>query len=161
MSAKVHYEDNLFFLQSILRTVEAGLKLDIDPEFFHDKILEDIFFVHASITRTFSDLKESTHVINRTANLRAVRRSSAAYSQFLDRMLAAQSDFALRYQPYREKFAGTLDEHRELRQVVDGLLDQLDPEDEQAELVSSEEYDYLLAGDDHDTAGDLSDTRKE
>ena len=59
MSVKVHYEDNLFFLHSILRTLESGLRLDIDPEYFKDKILEDIFFIDASLMRTFSALKEN------------------------------------------------------------------------------------------------------
>ncbi len=145
MSAKVHYEDNLFFVQSILRTIEAGLRLDIDPEFFYDKILEDIFFVDATISRAFSELKDSTFVINRIAHLRSVRRTSSAYSVFLDRLQSETTGFSRAYSTYHEKFAATLDDHLQLRRQIDSLLDELDPEDEQTELVSSQEYGFLLA----------------
>ncbi len=145
MPVKVHYDDNLYYVQSILRTVEAGLRLDIDLEYFYDKILEDIFFVEATINRTHMELRDNPTQINRVDHLRALRRASLAFTVFLDTLIAHGFRVSGRFQMYFEKFTRTLEEQKKLRDMVDGQLDQLDPDDEQEELVSSEEFGFLLA----------------
>ncbi len=145
MPVKVHYDDNLYYVQSIMRTIEAGLRLDIDLEYFYDKILEDIFFVEATINRTHMELRDNPIQINRVDHLRALRRASLAFTVFLDKLVARDFRVSGRFQMYFEKFTRTVEEQQKLRELVDSQLDQLDPDGEQEELVSSEEFGFLLA----------------
>ena len=146
MSVKVHYEDNLFFLHSILRTLESGLRLDIDPEYFKDKILEDIFFIDASLMRTFSALKENGYLINRAAYLRSLRRTVRAFADFLLRLNDGELGVPEIVNAYQERLASTLTTHQRVIRDIDGMLDHLAPDEEASDVVSSEEYDFLLAG---------------
>jgi hypothetical protein len=155
MASKVHYEDNLFFLHSILRTIESGLRLDIDPEYFRDKILEDIFFIDAALMRTFSSLKDNQFLINRVSYVRSLRRTVVAFSDFLDRVTTGDMPFSAALEAYREKLLSTSTMYHRTRKEIDTLLDQLEPDDEAQDVVSSEEYGFLLAStDDSDSDGD-------
>lgn len=145
MSAKIHYEDNLFFLHSILRTVEAGLRLDINVEFFGDKILEDVFFVDAMLLRTMAALKENDQLVNRTAYLRSLRRTVTAYSSFIDRAIAGDLGYNDIFSPYTEKLTASAAAHSSIRREIDALLDRIEPDEETNNIVSSEEFGFLLA----------------
>lgn len=156
MASKVHYEDDLFFLHSILRTVEAGLRLDVDHEFFQDKILEDIFFIDATLMRLFSSLKENPYLINRITYLRSLRRTIVAFSDFLGQFVRGDLGFHAAADAYTERLTAAVHSHENVRREIDLILDQEDADDETAALVSSEEYGFLLASDDDDLDEDAS-----
>lgn len=147
MASKVHYEDDLFFLHSVLRTVEAGLRLDVDQEFFHDKILEDIFFIDATLMRLFSSLKDNPHLINRVTYLRSLRRTIVAFSDFLSQFVRGDLGFQAAADAYNERLTAAAYSHQNVRREIDLILDQEDSDEETAAVVSSEEYGFLLASD--------------
>lgn len=147
MSVKIHYEDNLFFLHSILRVVESGLRLEIDMEFFRDKILDDLLFIDAMIMRMNTALRENEHLLHRITYFRSLRRAITAYTVFLDQLLDGSMNGADAFEPYHEKLASSRSEHITLRHEVDAILDSVDPESSEETIVSSEEYGFLLAGD--------------
>ncbi|MFW5643042.1 MAG: hypothetical protein ACOCYQ_03360 [Alkalispirochaeta sp.] len=145
MSVKVHYEDNLFFLHSILRTLEGGLRIDIDVEYFKDKVLEDVFFIDSTLLRTFSSLKENGYLINRVSYLRSLRRTVRAFTDFLARVTSGNLGGGDFVEAYQTRLAATLDEHRHVLREIDVILDQLEPDEEAEDVVSSQEYDFLLS----------------
>ena len=145
MASKVHYDDNLFFIHSILRTVAAGLKLDIDPEYFKDKIVEDIFFIDAILMRTFASLKDNTYLINRSAYLRSLRRTVTAFVEFLDTVEGDRAGLADSLSAYHNKLASTLHAHNHILHEIDAMLDQEELDEETVDVVSSQEYGFLLA----------------
>jgi hypothetical protein len=65
MTTKIHYDDNIFYLDSMVKTVKSGLSLDIDPEYFIDKVIEDILFLDSALLRTFASLKANFYLIKR------------------------------------------------------------------------------------------------
>ena len=153
MGVKVHYEDNLFFLHSILRTLESGLRLDIDPEYFRDKILEDIFFIDATLMRTFSSLKDNSYLINRAAYLRSLRRTVRAFAEFIGRLIGGDLGVSSLVESYRDRLTSTLNAHHKAIRDIDGMLDRLEPDEEASNVISSEEYGFLLSGaDDEETS---------
>jgi hypothetical protein len=155
MGAKVHYEDNLFFLHSILRTIESGLRLDIDPEYFKDKILEDLFFIDATLMRTFSSLKENEFLINRASYLRSLRRTLRAFTDFLGSVTAGRLGAAEILEAYQDRLLSTLETHRKVILEIDSILDRLEPDDEASKVISMEEYGFLLSrSDETDSEGE-------
>ncbi|MEX2444399.1 MAG: hypothetical protein WD492_12385 [Alkalispirochaeta sp.] len=151
MASKVHYEDDLFFLHSILRTVESGLRLDVDQEFFQDKILEDIFFIDATLMRLFSSLKENPYLINRITYLRSLRRTIVAFSDFLSQFVRGDLGFHTAANAYSERLTAAAHSHENVRREIDLILDQEDSDEDTAALVSSEEYGFLLASDEEES----------
>lgn len=150
MPVKVHYDDNLFFLHSMVRMIDAGLRLDVDPEYFRDKILEDIFFIDATLLRVYSSLKENALLINRTGHLRTLRRTIAAYVDFLRRLLDSEIALGDLVDSYRAKLTSTLQTHERVRAELDGSLERDSSEEESSDTISSQEYGFLLAGGDDD-----------
>lgn len=159
MSSKVHYEDNLFFLHSILRTVESGLRLDVDTEFFRDKIIEDVFFIDATLMRMFSSLKENTYLINRSSYLRSLRRTVVAFSDFLEQFSRGDLGFAETVSAYSDRLTTAHHAHYAVRKEIDTILDRDEIDDETSSVVSSQEYGFLLASDEGD--GEQADTQDE
>ncbi len=145
MGAKVHYEDNLFFLHSILRTIESGLRLDIDPEYFKDKILEDVFFIDATLMRTFSSLKDNAFLINRASYLRSLRRTLRAFIDFLASVNAGKLEAAAILEAYRDRLESSMETHQRTIREIDAILDSLEPDDEASKVISMEEYGFLLS----------------
>jgi hypothetical protein len=145
LPAKIHYEDNLFFLHSILRTIESGLRLDIDPELFRDKILEDVLFVDLMILRIYASLRENDYLIQRTAYLRSLRRTVTAFMTFLDHILSTPAIFEGSLERFREKLESAHKEHDLVHREIETLLERSEPNEETETIVSSEEYGFLLA----------------
>lgn len=150
MGAKVHYEDNLFFLHSILRNLDSGLRLDLDPEYFRDKILEDIFFIDATLMRTFSSLKNNGFLIHRSSYLRSLRRTVRAYIEFLQRLREGELGFSDLINSYHDRLESTLQAHQKTIQEIDSILDHFEPDEEASNVISSQEYGFLLSGNEPD-----------
>jgi hypothetical protein len=148
---KIHYEDNLFFLHSLLRTLDAGMRLDIDEELFGDKILEDIFFIHSAVSRVTSALRDHAHLIRRTGYLRSLRRTVAAYVAFLERLLEKPAGDSSLLESSKDRIESTLAVHQATIREIDSLLDQIEPDTETDSIVSSEEFNFLLAEEPDDT----------
>jgi hypothetical protein len=147
MGSKVHYEDDLFFLHSILRTVEAGLRLDIDAELFRDKVLEDVFFIDATLMRIFSSLKDNPYLISRANYLRSLRRTVVAFSSFVEQFARGDLGYGEAVAAYHDRLETALRAHRQVRKEIDQILDEEDVSEETASLISTEEYSFLLAED--------------
>jgi hypothetical protein len=148
MPIMVHYEDNLYFLHSIVRTTDAGLRLDIDPEYFRDKVLEDILFLDAALLRLYSSLKENPQLINRARYFRALRRTIVAFVEFLRRLLDEEISIGDIAQSYHGKLSSCLHTHERVCAELDSILDSNGAEEESADTISSQEYGFLLAGGD-------------
>jgi len=149
MPVKFHYEDNLYFIHSMVRTIDTGLRLDVDPEYFRDKILEDILFIDATLLRVYSSLKENTLLINRTGHLRSLRRTMGAFTDFLKRLLDGEVELGDIVDTYRSKLTATLHTQERIRSELDAALERDPADDETSDTISSQEYGFLLAdGDD-------------
>lgn len=155
MPSKIHYEDDLFFLHSILRTLESGLRLDIDADFFSDKVLEDVFFIDATLMRLFSSLTDNPYLINRASYLRSLRRTVVAFSDFLEQFADGSLGMRDLTESYHERLTSARQTYQKVRRDIDQILDQDSSDEESSSLVSTQEYDFLLAADsDGEDAGD-------
>lgn len=154
MPVKFHYEDNLYFIHSMVRTIDAGLRLDVDAEYFRDKILEDILFIDATLLRIYSSLKENALLINRTGHLRSLRRTMAAFTDFLHRLLEGDVELGDLVESYRSKLSATLHTQERVRSELDSALERDTAEEETSDTISSQEYGFLLAGGDDESDGD-------
>ncbi len=150
MPVKVHYEDNLFFLHTMVRTIESGMKLDIDPEYFRDKILEDIFFIDAALLRIYSSLKENSLLVNRSGYMRSLRRTIHAFVDFLKKILDGEIQHDKLADTYHAKLSTSLHTHERVQTELESSLERSDVYEESSDTISSQEYGFLLAGGEED-----------
>lgn len=147
MSAKIHYQDNLYYLHSLIKTLESGMKLDIDGEYFTEKIVEDLLFIDASLMQVFSSLKDNAVLVGRLGYLRALRRTVNAFIALLESIAAKALPFASSLTVYQEKIASTARGQQRARAEIDAILDNPAEQNQHEELVSEQEFNGLLSDD--------------
>jgi len=148
MSMKVHYEDNLFYLTTLIKNLKTGLTLDIDPEYFIDKIIEDILFVDSSLVKSFNSLKANPHLIKRKEYLRALLRTKKVFIDFLEETVNGKLAFSSNLEPFFPKFRFSLTEHIQDSSEIHALLEQPSAiEEPDGDVISPAEYQFLLEED--------------
>jgi len=145
MPEKIHYEDNIYFLTALIRTLDDAVNLNVDAEYFADKVLEDTLFIDTAIGRIYGSLKDNVHLIRRNAYLHSVMKLKRAFGRLLDDLLAAEGDFAAPFESMRPKLrriaAGHLNDAKtirsELRDVREVKLD--------SDMISYDELNFLMS----------------
>lgn len=148
MSVKVHYEDNLFYLSTLIKSLKAGLSLDIDPEYFIDQIVEDILFVDSTLVKSFNSLKANPHLIKRKEYLRVILRTKKVFIDFLEEIVEGRLAFSSNLEPFFPKFRASLNEHIRDISEIHALLDEPSAsEGLDEDIISQTEYLFLLKED--------------
>ncbi|MFP4362577.1 MAG: hypothetical protein ACLFR1_01780 [Spirochaetia bacterium] len=151
MTQTVHYEDNLFFLSAQIKTIREGLTLDIDENFFIDKVVEDIFFIDATAEQLFSMLREKNHLIHRTDYLRKLMRVSKQFVKLLEDILQEELSFASYLGPFSQKFQTAKSIHQSnITEIRTILSKTIRSQKEEEDMVSSEEFNFLLQPNDEE-----------
>jgi hypothetical protein len=148
MTEKIHYEDNIFFLNSMVKTLKNGLSLDVDPEYFIDKVIEDVFFIDSTLARVFASLKENPYLIKRTDHLRSLLRVKKVFIDFLEEIFEGKLAFAVNLEPFFPKFRAARNEHIKDAAEIHALIDNpppIEPSDD--DIISAAEFQFLLKED--------------
>ena len=145
MSEKVHYEDNLFFLLTDITRLKNGLKLSIDNDFFARKILEDLFFIDASLSCHYQLLKENPYLIRRRDYLFSVQKLKRKLTELQDAVLDMTAFFREeekeRFPEIKRSLAKHLQDIQEIRQEIRSNME--NPKEDNSSLSSSE-YSLLM-----------------
>lgn len=144
MATKVNYEDNLFYLHSLVKGLRGGLQLELDTDFFRDKIVEDIFFVDRTLGQIYETLRVNNFLINRRDHLRDLMRVKRSFADFLTDATAGTLPWGSNLTAFADKLAGARDQH--VRDIADiqGLMEGSTPVDEPQDVVSPDEYRFLF-----------------
>lgn len=148
MAARINYEDNIYYLDTLVSTIQTGLSLDIDPEYFRDKIVEDLFFVDRSLKRIFESLSENAFLIRRAEYLRSLLRVTRIYAEFLKQLLENKIEFAQHLEPYFLKLRAAEAEHQRTAGRIEEMLQVAEPSEGDEDFVSQDEFRFLLQEDD-------------
>lgn len=145
MSQKIHYQDNIFFITILLKTLKDGLSLDIDSDFFLDKVLEDLDFIDSAIYRLTKELLSNERLIDRAEYLRETFGAEKQYSQLLSLLVNGEIAFSKEMSAFSNRLSDLQDKHRALQQEImetlhSGILDERDDVD----VVSQDELSELL-----------------
>ncbi|MGM0674446.1 MAG: hypothetical protein ACQETQ_07125 [Spirochaetota bacterium] len=156
MNPRINYDDNIFLLQTMVKTLRSALTLDVDPEMFKDKILEDIFFIDSTFMKIFSQLRDNPNLIRRAEYLKALLRAETSFLELLNDTISAQRPLAESLSPFSHKLRASRDSHANTVSEIQGIL--RDPEEQSLEedVVSQQELNFLLQeqGDDSDESGE-------
>jgi hypothetical protein len=150
MTARVNYDDNIFFVQTMIKTLRSGLALDIDPELFKDKALEDIFFIDSTLMKILSQLRENPNLIRRSEYLKSLLRAENAFLDFLGDILASERPLAESLSPYSHKVRACRSSHQSTLSDVQNMLHRPEQGSPEEDVVSQEELGFLLEEDEEE-----------
>ncbi len=137
MTKMIDYEDNVFFITERTKLLEKGLNLALDPALFADRFLKDAQFISKSLEKVRTQLDESPHTLKRQENLRVLMLANQRFLRLLPAMIE---------QGYLENPEGASLTALHENQVIQlsGTLEAQDEENVDVELISTQEFEFLL-----------------
>ena len=146
MTRRVNYEDNIFYLTLIFKSISASLLLNIDTDLYRDRIIEDIRFLDKTSASIYQSLKANHLMIDRFTHLKGLQKLNSKVIALLEDILeerfplasSLEQDFDLlqRIQSNRET---------ELAGINEMITKQKESTDDQEPIVSEEEFKFLLS----------------
>jgi hypothetical protein len=144
MATKVNYEDNLFYIHTFVKTLRGGMQLELDADYFRDKVVEDIFFVDRTLGQIYEALRTNNYLINRRDHLRELMRVKRGFADLLSGLVDGELEWAGELASYRDTLADARDRH--VRDITDiqSLMEGGRPVEEPQDIVSQDEYRFLF-----------------
>ena len=146
MTTKINYENNIFYLQTILKTTKTGLALEIDGEYFREKITADIFFLASSLNALYASLKANTHLIKKNNYLRGLLRTKRDFAELLQNILEKKFPLASSLSAEFPKLrVCRAEQTRDIEEIKAHIENRSQNEGSpQSDVISSEEFRFLL-----------------
>ena len=145
MTRKINYEDDIFSLALQVRCLQDILKLEIDPEFFRERILGDISWADLMIAKVYQSLVASSLFVKRQEHLREIQKLKRAFIDAIDGLLTRRVPFAQYVADSADRLRAIREAHEkdivDIRELLAGR-GQGAPEEEQ--VVSAEELKFLM-----------------
>jgi len=143
MKAKIHYEEDLFYLTLQMKWLREGLKLTIDAEYFQDKFLADMRFVDETLDRLLATLKENPNLIRRAEYLYNLVKVQGIYLELVADLLEGTGDIREALAPYRNEFLRQQESHDADVHEIRTLLRLVSQEDEREDVITPDELSLL------------------
>lgn len=149
MAQKTHYDDNLFYLNALIKTIKNGISLEIDREFFIEKTVDDLFFLDSLLVKLYALIKENVYLIKRPEHLRSIQRSKKLFIELIETIQSKKSSFSDGLEPYFPKLTLSRDEHlRDIDEIQDTLTAGNDAAAKDTfDVISEEELKFLFTND--------------
>jgi len=143
MESAIHYEEDLFFLNILIKGHREGLKLSLDSDLFVERVFDDIRFLGATLDSLFASLKESPHLIRRADYLYQLIRVETSFCELLNEALVHQA-WAELLAPHRAELTRWKSEHQDDTAEIRSLLRVSGPEQELEEVITGDELALLI-----------------
>jgi len=82
----IHYQDDLFSLSVLVRSLDLILSTETDPDYFAERVDGDIGFLDRSLMVFSSLLEQNTLLVERAEYLKLLERTVKAFIGVLDRL---------------------------------------------------------------------------
>ncbi|MBN1836111.1 MAG: hypothetical protein JW820_09695 [Spirochaetales bacterium] len=153
MTRRVNYEDNIFFLNLILKQISAAFKLNIDAAVFKDRIVEEIRFLDAASEDVFQGLQGNSLMIDRWEHLKELQKLNRAFISLMEEILAGGHPLAQALEDSFPLIERLLEARRaqldRIRQLTAGYQS---AQGEAEQTISETEYRFLLSPESEETA---------
>ena len=108
MKKHLNYEDNIFILNTRIRTVHDLLILDAAAELYFEKTVDDIEFIDKTSKIILESLLENKQLIEWDEQLHNLYDTEERFFDVLSRILSGNASFTIENFPELAEIAGTL-----------------------------------------------------
>jgi hypothetical protein len=150
MTKKINYEDDIFTLSLLVRTLRDIMKLEIDPEFFRERITADINYLDGCINRIYQTLTASPFFLKRSDHLKAMQRLKRSFGELLDDISLRRVPCAEFLADQAERCRGLSEAHARDASAIRSSLAQPGSFEEE-HIVSEDEFRILMSPQEEET----------
>ncbi len=143
MAKRIHIEEDIFYLLTLIRATDDAFSLDIDSEMFLERIVSDFEFLDKTFESLIEALRENEKLIERGEQLKNLVEAEIHLDEVIQKILDGRGQTAAALAPFSERFREFRTRSRARRSEIDGLLD-FPSEVEEPSLVSFDELNELL-----------------
>ena len=148
MLQKINYEDDTFYLLLMLKRMHDGLKLDIDPEYFLDKVVDDIFFADEVISTLYSNLRRSS-ILRKAEYIRNIHRVKRLMVDLIDNIVHHRIPLSNNIAEFLDSLKNIVEIHRrDIRDIRKYLASVEDETTDDELMVSERELKFLFSKND-------------
>ena len=144
----IHYEEDIFLLKEMLRTLRRGCSINIDSSIFLEYTVNQILFISKALKELYSTISEANY-IKSPEHIRNLLRVSSSFRDLLDDLSNERLKFSEFTRSYTADFNQISQEHILGASKIKELLQALSEEDENEDLVSEEEFMFLFKDDEN------------
>lgn len=144
MLQKIVFQDNIYHLARSIDVVYEGLMLDLSPEFFLDKTVDDLLFFDATIQKLCRQIQTNQQMAGYGAIQQNLYSCQMRYVNLLDFILRGQSALQTDFGPLLPKLQGIRNAHIALGNEMATNIQKGDKNADSRDIVSSNELSELL-----------------
>jgi hypothetical protein len=131
--------------------LQNAMTLEVDSDYFADRIVEDVFFIDTTLDTLYSSLSSNAHLIGRQEYLRSTLSVKRSFADFLGKIDSTELKFAEYLQPFFGKFSEIRERQlRDINAIYGSLAVTGVGDGGEADIVSGDELTELL----RDAGGD-------
>ncbi|MCF6334885.1 MAG: hypothetical protein L3J12_04005 [Spirochaetales bacterium] len=146
MTQYIHYEENIFMLNDLLRHIERSLKIDIDSNVFLEKIKSDLIFAEGKLSSLYEALKDSTLQLDKIQYFRHLYKTKSLFLRITDSILNKSIGRSLDFSDFLERLREAEKEQEFEQNDIESYLAKTDNSDMDTNLISQEELMFLMSG---------------
>jgi hypothetical protein len=152
MKNKIHYEDDLFFFNLQMKLLREGFRLNIDSDYFLDKVVHDLRFIDSGLGRIFSTLRENSSLIRRSEYFHNLIKVETVFVDLLEEVLTVKYPFCESLQAFFTEFRQRQESHRSDVAEIRNILRKATPEEEdKVDFITEDEMALLTRPDSEQT----------
>ncbi len=145
MTQCIHYEDNIFMFLDLLKHLERSLKLDIDEEYFGEKIISDLLFAESGLHRLFLALKASTLQLDKDQYFRFLLKAMELFVALTEGIINESTGRSIDFSGFKQRLEEAARiQKEELENIRIQLISDTE-EEEDTDQISQEEMLFLMS----------------
>jgi hypothetical protein len=143
----VHYQDDLFLIDSLARFLADASRLDPDPDIVGEAVLGAAKAVDAAIRKLRDLILANAHLVERLDYLKLLARAARTAGDAIDELIRPQGPLAQLVSSSADELKRMAQAHRAVAsELSDALHAALDEGGVDGDLVSGDELSELLRG---------------
>jgi hypothetical protein len=94
MNTPINFEDNIFIISGRIRMIRDLLILDVEPDFFLEKTLDDIDFINHTLGVILDQLLKSERFIEREEQFHNLAETEGQFAEVLTELIRGKGTMA-------------------------------------------------------------------
>lgn len=147
MTQYIHYEANIFMLNDMLKHLKKILKIDIDNDYFLEKIKSDILFADGKLADLYESLKDSTLQLDKAQYFRHLYKTKSLFLEIIESILSNSTGRSLDFTDFHDRLKAAVLEQQFEYDDIRKILAKTDEDEPDSDQISQEELMFLMSND--------------
>jgi hypothetical protein len=147
MTQYIHYEANISMLNDMLKHIQRSLKIDIDNDYFLEKIKSDILFAESKLAAIYESLKDSTLQLDKAQYFRHLYKTKSFFIEIAESILNDNIGRSLDFSDFNSRLRDAVLEQQFEYDDIGNILAATDADEIDKDQISQEELMFLMSND--------------